>query len=195
MNCIKSNHIHHRITNIFWSYCSRFRLIVRLFSCFSHQQYIQFCLYCKRRLNSFQSRHNSEQCTISDAYLSWNEKISVYNKVANFAGKPFPLSPLLIPPFPSSLLIYPIPSLFPSSFISSSFYPKFHSSSKIFSSLLLKGIFNASSLSNSSQTLYRKENKAYYWPCGPAAQTGVEHVRPPYPYPFGRRTDGSLKNP
>ena len=82
-----------------------------------------------------------------------------------------------------------------SSFISSSFYPKFHSSSIIFSSLLLKGIFNASSLSNSSQTLYRKANKAYYWPCGPAAQTGVEHVRPPYPYPFGRRTDGSLKNP
>ena len=29
-----------------------------------------------------------------------------YNKVANFSGKPIPLSPLLIPPFSSSLLIY-----------------------------------------------------------------------------------------
>ena len=65
--------------------------------------------------------------------------ISVYNKVANFAGKPFPLSPLLIPPFPSSLLIYPIPSFFPSSFISSSFYPKFHSSSIIFHHFFPRG--------------------------------------------------------
>ena len=111
---------------------------------------------------------------------------------------------MLANPFPSLLSSFPLPFLLThlsNSFLIPLILHFILLLSKIpfllhnFSSLLPKGIFNASSLSNSSQTLYRKENKAYYWPCGPAAQTGVEHVRPPYPYPFGRRTDGSLKNP